>query len=146
MDFFQAIETCFSKYAIFRGRAPRSEYWWFIFFNAVVSITARVNPILSAIVPLALLLPHLAVAARRLHDTDRSAWFLFLPVVPAVSVLIVVGLMALASQRTDMMLVAGIFGAIATLGCYLVLNIWYCQRGTLGPNRFGDDPLPTADP
>jgi uncharacterized membrane protein YhaH (DUF805 family) len=139
MNFFEAVETCLTKYATFRGRAPRSEYWWFFLFNLIVSAVARMIPLLGIIVPLAMLLPNMAVSVRRLHDTDRSSWFLLLPA-PAVVILIVLAVIAINGQVAAAGLLARIFGLIA-LGCWAVLWVWFCQRGTLGPNRYGADPL-----
>lgn len=90
MEFPEAVRSCLTKYVEFRGRASRSEYWWFALFVAIVDFVFRIidnvigNPILGSLVSLALLLPGLAVAARRLHDTDRSAWWLLLILVPVV--------------------------------------------------------------
>ncbi len=96
MGFGQAIATCLRKYAIFSGRASRSEFWWFYLFSALISLAAgvagaaafpvdpaaaadfRIADIPGAIVGLALLLPTLAVAVRRLHDWGRSGWWLLL--------------------------------------------------------------------
>jgi hypothetical protein len=97
MNFFEAVETCLTKYATFRGRAPRSEYWWFFLFNLIVSAVARMIPLLGIIIPLAMLLPNMAVSVRRLHDTDRSSWFLLLPA-PAVVILIVLAVIASAAR------------------------------------------------
>lgn len=69
MDFAQAIKSCFSQYAGFTGRAPRSEFWWFALFQILVLlVTAFISEIAYAIAALALLLPVLAVGARRLHE------------------------------------------------------------------------------
>jgi len=79
MTFGESIVACFSKYAAFNGRAARPEYWWWVLFTALVSAaTGVVSETLSALFSLAILLPSLAVGARRLHDTDRSGWFLLL--------------------------------------------------------------------
>lgn len=76
MNFGQAISTCFSKYATFSGRAARPEFWWFFLFQVLVSIGASLfGDIISALVSLALLLPALAVGARRLHDIGKSGWW-----------------------------------------------------------------------
>ena len=76
MDFQTAVVTCFRKYAVFEGRALRSEYWWFILFlfllNLVLSLFSQTLATLAAIVTL---VPNIAVAARRLHDVDRSGWW-----------------------------------------------------------------------
>ncbi len=76
MDFVQAIKSCFSQYAGFTGRAPRSEFWWFALFQVLVLlVTGFVSEIAYGIAALALLLPALAVGARRLHDIGRSGWW-----------------------------------------------------------------------
>lgn len=117
VDFISAVKSCLGQYATFRGRAPRSEYWFFALFSVLVSVVAGIidgvigNPInpATSIVTVALLVPGIAVAVRRLHDRDRSGWWYLLIFVPLV-------------------------GAI-------VLLVWFCLKGTAGPNRFGDDPL-----
>jgi uncharacterized membrane protein YhaH (DUF805 family) len=90
MSFPDSVKICFSKYADFNGRARRSEYWWWILFTVLVGIVASIidailgtgngsgSGLIQSIANLALLLPSLAVGARRLHDTDRSAWWLLL--------------------------------------------------------------------
>lgn len=99
MSFGTAISTCFSKYAVFSGRARRSEFWyWMLFHFIVVVITTILDKLLgthinftkvgdttyasayspgwiTTVAVLALLLPSIAVAVRRLHDTDRSGWW-----------------------------------------------------------------------
>lgn len=76
MEFGQAISSCFSKYATFSGRASRSEFWWFFLFQVLVSLAvSMVGETYSGLVSLALLLPALAVGARRLHDIGRSGWW-----------------------------------------------------------------------
>ena len=91
MGFGQAIAACLSKYADFQGRAARPEYWWFALFNALVSIVASIVdkdvigvPVVQAIVALALIVPTVAVAVRRLHDTNRSGWWLLIAVIPLI--------------------------------------------------------------
>ena len=76
MNFGQAISTCFTKYATFSGRASRPEFWWFFLFQILVSIGASfISEMLSGLVSLALLLPALAVGARRLHEIGRTGWW-----------------------------------------------------------------------
>jgi uncharacterized membrane protein YhaH (DUF805 family) len=78
VSFPQAIRTCFQKYATFEGAATRAEYWWFALFVGVVDVLlvfTRV-PILSLLWLLAILVPALAVTARRHHDAGRSAWWI----------------------------------------------------------------------
>ncbi|MDO9361202.1 MAG: DUF805 domain-containing protein [Polaromonas sp.] len=76
MNFGQAISTCFSKYATFSGRASRPEFWWFFLFQVLISIAASMfGDLVSGLVSLVLLLPALAVGARRLHDIGKSGWW-----------------------------------------------------------------------
>ena len=85
MNFTQAIGSCFSKYATFSGRAARSEFWYWALFVLLLSIATNIidftafpdnelTPV-SSILGLALLLPNIAVAIRRLHDIDRTGWW-----------------------------------------------------------------------
>jgi uncharacterized membrane protein YhaH (DUF805 family) len=91
MTFGESISTCFSKYATFNGRAPRSEYWWFVLFTFLVSLaTGMVSQTLSGLFSLAVLLPSLAVGVRRLHDIDKSGWFLLLGLIPIVGWIILI--------------------------------------------------------
>ena len=88
MDIQQSVKTCFKKFATFDGRASRSEYWWFQFFYILVVIVAVILDgvlvggnletagALEIVSQLILLLPALAVTARRLHDVDKSGWWM----------------------------------------------------------------------
>jgi len=90
MNFGQAISTCFSKYATFTGRASRPEFWWFFLFQVIVLIIAGViSDILYGVAALALLLPGLAVGARRLHDIGKTAWLLLIGLIPLVNLLLI---------------------------------------------------------
>ena len=92
MTFQDSVKVCFSKYADFAGRATRSEYWWFVLFIVLVSLgTSLFSNVLSGLFSLATLLPSIAAAARRLHDTNRSGWWqliVFLPVVGLVVLIV----------------------------------------------------------
>ena len=101
MSFQDAVRVCLRKYADFSGRARRSEYWWFVVFNAVVTTIASVidaiigtrfgsTGLIQVLATLALLLPGLAVAVRRLHDVGRPGWWLFLVLIPIVGALILI--------------------------------------------------------
>jgi uncharacterized membrane protein YhaH (DUF805 family) len=90
MQLQESIETCLrKKYAEFDGAATRSEFWWFWLFVAVVGavLDAFYHPI-GSLFYLAMLLPCLGVGARRLHDVNRTAWWLLLLVVPVVGWLV----------------------------------------------------------
>jgi uncharacterized membrane protein YhaH (DUF805 family) len=83
MTFYEAITSCFTKYADFNGRAKRSEYWWFFLFILLASAGAAViDTTLCYLFSIATCLPLLAVGARRLHDTNRSGWWQLLYLVP----------------------------------------------------------------
>jgi len=85
MTFFEAIKTCFSKYAEFNGRAARPELWWWVLFVFLASAAASMlGPIASGLFSLAVFLPNLAVAARRLHDIDRSGWWQLIVLIPLI--------------------------------------------------------------
>ena len=100
MDFVTAVKTCLTKYVDFQGRARRSEYWLFFLFNIGVGlITAVISDGLNILWSLAMFLPSLAVAVRRLHDRDMSGWWILLALVPLVGVLAI--LIILALKGTD---------------------------------------------
>lgn len=100
MSFFEAIAACFGKYATFSGRASRAEYWWFALFtvlawliiNALVSsfVGAQIGITTAYVFLLLVLLPSLAVGARRLHDMNVSAWWLLLHLTGVGSVILYV--------------------------------------------------------
>ena len=91
MTFGESISTCFSKYATFDGRASRSEYWWWFLFTLLASAAAgTVSQMLSGLFSIAVMLPSLAVGVRRLHDTDRSGWFLLLWFIPVIGWIVLI--------------------------------------------------------
>ena len=96
MNFQDAVRTCLTKYVDFNGRARRSEYWFFFLFNVMVSIVANIidaavgTTAISLLAALALFLPSLAVAIRRLHDTSRSGWWVLIGLIPIVGWIILI--------------------------------------------------------
>jgi uncharacterized membrane protein YhaH (DUF805 family) len=98
VNFTTAITTCFQKYIDFTARAMRSEYWYWVLFNVLAQLVATIvdmsifgqSSIFVAIVVLGLLLPSIAVGVRRLHDTDRSGWWLLIAFVPLVGAIILI--------------------------------------------------------
>lgn len=91
MNFGDSIKACLSKYADFNGRASRSEYWWFLLFSILICAAGgAINDTVYGLVGLVLLLPHLSVTARRLHDLGKSAWWLILLFVPIANILLLV--------------------------------------------------------
>lgn len=113
MTLFESIKICFEKYAVFEGRASRSEFWYFYLFCwGAILILAIFNNVFFSIILiiffLIIFLPQLAVSCRRLHDIDTSGWFLLLQVIP-------------------------IIGPI-------LLIVWFATEGTKGKNTFGPSP------
>ena len=96
MTFSESISTCLSKYATFSGRAARSEFWWFALFTLIVNVVSNMIQAIvgdwfafvGLLVALALLLPSIAVAVRRLHDLDKSGWWYLLVFVPLIGFLV----------------------------------------------------------
>lgn len=142
MGFVEAIKYNFSHYADFSGRAQRSQYWWWALFVGIVSlitnlldgllglrvgasttdivISGQVIPfvnqgvgVLTLIFGLVVLIPGIAVQVRRLHDTDRTGWWV---------------------------LWGGLLALICCIG-FIILFVFYVSRGTAGPNKYGADPL-----
>ena len=136
MSFTDSIKICFQKYIDFSGRASRSEYWWFFLFSFIVRIVTFWIPFLGIIIGLALLLPSLAVTARRLHDTNRTGWWMLLPIgsglagIVAGSILAVIGLAA----------VGGVLGGLAILIGFLALLKFLIQPSDPGSNQYGPNP------
>lgn len=99
MTFIESIQTCFRKYASFEGTARRSEYWWFALFLVIASmILGQISTTLSIVFSLGTLLPSIAAAARRLHDTDRSGWWQLISLVPIVGIIVLIVFLAQDSR------------------------------------------------
>ncbi len=99
MTFQDSIRTCFNKYVDFSGRASRSEYWWFFLFLVIVFVVASmISTTAYYVAALATLLPSLAVAVRRLHDTGRSGWWVLIGLIPVVGGIILIVLLAQESK------------------------------------------------
>src|SRR5262245_58315715 len=107
MSFSDAVRSVYRNYATFNGRAPRSEYWWFQLFYLLVIIGIYVAGVALAVITrgystaswivlialsvfvLGSLVPALAVTVRRLHDSDKSGWWLLLVFVPYVGAFVI---------------------------------------------------------
>jgi uncharacterized membrane protein YhaH (DUF805 family) len=91
MNFGQAISTCFAKYAAFSGRASRAEFWWFFLFQiGALILGALIHETAYYLIALAILLPGLAVSARRLHDIGKSGWWILISIVPLIGLIFIV--------------------------------------------------------
>ena len=89
MDIATSIKTCFQKYAVFSGRASRSEFWWFALFTFIGGIVTSVADVmilgyvsedwgpLNIIFTIITTLPGVAVGARRLHDINLSGLYIY---------------------------------------------------------------------
>ena len=102
MNFQTSIKTCFSKYAVFSGRASRSEFWFFVLFGLlggvisaiidtmILGYSVEVNGPINLIFSVALILPSIAVTTRRLHDINKSGWWqlLWLTVIGGIVVIV----------------------------------------------------------
>lgn len=158
MSFGQAIKHVFRNYANFRGRASRSEFWWFYLFMTIVSgalyaismvgiatspdpqrwgLLAQVGIILTIVWFLATILPVSAVWFRRLHDSNKSGWWYILPI---VSGFFGFALFALSALQNQVLFAAGaVLGLVSGLAGILLL-IFALLPGTPGPNRYGEGP------
>lgn len=154
MGFAHAIRTCFSKYATFSGRAGPAEFWWFALFlllGATIAGTldttlfggAGLAPVTS-LFQLATLLPITAVGFRRMHDTGRPGWFIFLPLIVSLT-FIYLSVMGFASgPNPDFSSDAGgsrfvILGVLQLIA--LALIVWWLTRPSQpGPNAYGPNP------
>ena len=96
MSFSEAVQICLSKYAVWKGRAGRAEFWWFNLLGALITLGVVITKVFShaagtvafwaCAVPL--LLPSISVVIRRLHDTGRAGWHFWWFLVPAVGGLV----------------------------------------------------------
>jgi uncharacterized membrane protein YhaH (DUF805 family) len=101
------------KYAVFSGRARRTEFWVFVLINFIISVILAIIDgvagmrygmgmgVLGTIYSLAVLIPSLAVGVRRLHDTNRTGWWWFIVLVPLVGAIILIVFWALDSQPNE---------------------------------------------
>ena len=121
LSFSDAVRQVFNKYATFKGRARRSEYWWFVLFYSLVLIAAAILDNLFGITiehtfygaiyciaALVLFLPNLAVTVRRLHDINKSGWNI-------------------------------LWGIIPLIGSILLI-VWCCQDSKAEANQYGESP------
>lgn len=110
MTFGQAISSVFGKYASMQGRASRSEYWYWFLFNFLVLLIPSIwfniesankqggfGTVLFILISLALFIPNITVAVRRLHDTNRSGGWWWIQLVPFAGGIIMFVFMLLPS-------------------------------------------------
>ena len=164
----------FRRYADFSGRSRRMEFWMWQLFNFIVYIGVVVlamvfgggmmmmsgDPsgmvaaggamliimMLYGLYALAIIIPSIAVAVRRLHDTERSGWWILAPLSGYV-LMIIGGVMAASSpDAPGIGGVIALIGMLVLIGLGLTLLVFYFLEGTKGPNKYGPDPKqPTPD-
>lgn len=175
MSFGNAIRTCFSKYVTFSGRASRPEYWWFflflvlasavagvidwMFFTQTVTVTtdagsataARSNQPVQGLFGLVTLLPHLAVAWRRMHDTGRSGFYVLFPLLLSVAagliLLFGIGLAEAFASGGSMDILFTRLTLLVLIPTVIVLMIspllvlwWLSRPSQPGTNDYGPNP------
>jgi uncharacterized membrane protein YhaH (DUF805 family) len=113
MNIQTAVKTCFSKYATFSGRASRSEYWFFYLFTIIASIvtwvidtmllgySAEDTGAISLIFQIIIILPSIAVGARRLHDIGKSGWWQLLILTLIGIILLIVWFATIGSSKKN---------------------------------------------
>ena len=186
MTFPNAVKTCLRKYGDFSGRATRAEFWWwtlavvigsFIFSAVDSSIASFSGPgwdytPFATIFGLAVILPDLAVTARRLHDIGKSGWWqlVWYAAIPVAVITLAIGLIFAivlsgdaswdftseggfnwegdndipAASALAFLLGVGIAFLIG-LGVFIWGLVWMISQGQAGPNRHGLDPR-ASDP
>jgi uncharacterized membrane protein YhaH (DUF805 family) len=169
MGFGEAIKHNFSHYADFKGRAQRSQFWWWYLFLMIMNVVLSVIEgglglqvgrsesevtvgdttipvvnqglgLLSTLFALAVLLPTLAVAVRRLHDTNHTGWWILAPALAYLAAGIAVAIAVAAGAGPVVLALLGI-GFIVGAILAIVLLVFYVRKGTDGPNSYGPDPL-----
>lgn len=147
MGFVEAVKTCFAKYFVFAGRARRSEYWWFLLFSMILiafctmldktffvtNQTEEAGP-LRKFSTLVLVLPFLAVTHRRLHDVNRTAWWLLggmLILAPFIVRIL------MTEANFEILLPVGRLSVVLALIFYIVLFLWLVKDSDPETNRFG---------
>ncbi len=160
------------RYGEFRGRSRRKEYWMFILFQfllyvglvglmalfggglvaltdptavAAAGVGAGIIGLLYLVVVLGLIIPSIAVGVRRLHDTDRTGWWLLAPAVPY---LLMLAAIAVIVGAPDTAVAGGLFIGLMSLiafGLGITVFVFMLLDGTRGPNRFGPDPKQSAE-
>lgn len=125
MSFDQAVRAVLGNYAGFSGRARRSEYWYWSLaatigyvVAAVLAAVAKPLGFLAILYYLAIIVPTLAVGARRLHDTGKSGWWLLISFVPLAGAIVLLVFFVSDSDPGDNQYGPSPKGAAGTVGGY----------------------------
>ena len=135
MDFQTSIKTCFNKFAVFSGRASRSEFWFFYLFLVIgyaitistIFISIKLFIGILSIFILAMIIPSIAVTVRSLHDINKSGLFILLP----LPFEIMERVLEKSSEGLSLVFL------VISLGLYIYLLVLYCTDGDKKNNRFG---------
>ena len=94
MNFIESLQICYKKFFDFSGRASKSEYWWFQLYNTILYILTFVFQndlaLLFSILVIANLIPVFAAGVRRVHDSNKSGWWILISFVPIIGLYIIV--------------------------------------------------------
>lgn len=90
VGFIEAVKLFFINYVNFSGRSTISEYWWVVLFNFLVSLCTSWIPVVGKLIPLGLFIPGLALSVRRLHDTGKHWYYIFMVLIPLVGFVILI--------------------------------------------------------
>ena len=138
--------TVTEHYVDFQGRCARRDFWYFVVGYVVLYIGVAIvqsiilsSALLTGLLSLAMLLPGLGIAVRRLHDIDRSGWWILIGVVPGFLAILST---AIALMSGSIGLGFGLMGLVGLVGlaAAVLLIYWYAQPGTAGDNQFGPPP------
>lgn len=157
MNMVDAVKSVLSQYVGFRGRARRSEYWYWTLATILASIAVTIvesvlglgsdgsGPI-SGLLSLAIFLPGLAVTFRRLHDTGRSGWWIggFYIGIIVFALIIGIGFAAtMGGDSTTSSALGGVAAIIFGLGALIygiAILVFLCTDSQVGPNKYGPNP------
>ncbi|MFZ9385781.1 MAG: DUF805 domain-containing protein [Candidatus Limnocylindrus sp.] len=148
MDIITAVKSVYSKYATFSGRASRAEYWYFFLFTIIAGAAlSAIESTLATAFSIANVVPNLAVAVRRLHDTNRSGKLIVALILVEVVLFLVIVVSFVAGISgaiggNENVATGGGIGVLVGVVLFVVLAIYWiylmAKRGDAGPNRFGD--------
>lgn len=109
MNYFNTyfVDVLKNQYADFNGRAIRSQFWYFVLFSFIISFVLGIvddmlfgRQILSMIFNLAVLIPSIAIAVRRLHDLGKTGWWYLLIFVPLIGIIVLIVWFCIKGQTT----------------------------------------------
>ena len=98
VDFVKAIKLQFLYALNFKGRSSRSEYWWSYLFNFLLGLALNFVPLIGGLLSVAMIIPVVALAIRRMHDIGKSGWYLLMGLIPLAGPIIALVYLCTASQ------------------------------------------------